>query len=184
MIYAIGIGTNIGDKKRNLEHALCMVQKTVGEILNISSVYETEPWGFESKNWFYNAVFTLNSLLEPQILLNKLLKIEKDMGRIRIVEGYADRCIDLDILLCEGYTFFSEKLILPHPKMHERLFVLLPLYEIMPNWVHPILKKDLKEMISLCRDNSKIKRIENYKLTNLSEILYKTEMHLLSQTKL
>jgi len=164
MIYAISIGTNTGNRMRNLEHALSIVHEGVGEVLNISSVYETEPWGFESKNWFYNAAFTLKSSLEPQLLIKKLLEIEKEMGRVRGEGGYTDRCIDLDIILCDDCTISSEKLTLPHPKMHERLFVLLPLQELMPQWIHPVLKKNIEEMVRDCEDKGRIYRIENYEL--------------------
>lgn len=164
MIYAISIGTNTGNRLKNLEHALNKLHFKVGEVLKTSSVYKTQPWGFESKRWFYNAVFVLKSSCVPQILMQKLLEIEKEMGRVRGENGYTDRCIDLDIILFDDCIISSKQLILPHPKMHERLFVLLPLQEVMPQWIHPILKKNIEEMIRDCGDHGMVYRLENYKL--------------------
>ncbi|HNV96554.1 MAG TPA: 2-amino-4-hydroxy-6-hydroxymethyldihydropteridine diphosphokinase, partial [Bacteroidales bacterium] len=121
MIYAISIGTNTGHRLQNIQKAIAEIKSGLGEVLQVSAVYESEPWGFESKNWFYNVVLTLQSNIDPQGLMTTLLDIEKKMGRERNAKGYADRCIDLDIILCNECTICSPNLTLPHPHMHERL---------------------------------------------------------------
>lgn len=160
MIYAISIGTNIGNRLLNIKTAIDEIKINLGEVINISAVYESEPWGFISKNWFYNAIIILKSNIYPQQLIEKLLEIEKTMGRERNEKGYVDRCIDLDVILCENFTICSKNITLPHPKMQERLFVLLPLYEVLPQWIHPRLKKNIYEMIQDCEDKGIIKRIK------------------------
>lgn len=159
MIYAISIGTNTGKRLQNIQNAIAEMKVGLGEVVKISAVYESEPWGFESEHWFYNIVLTLKSDVEPQELMKKLLDIEKKMGRERNAKGYADRCIDIDIVLCEECTICSKNLTLPHPHMHERLFVLLPLKELMPQWIHPIFKKNMEEMIRECNDNCRINKL-------------------------
>ncbi|HOU98647.1 MAG TPA: 2-amino-4-hydroxy-6-hydroxymethyldihydropteridine diphosphokinase [Bacteroidales bacterium] len=159
MIYAISIGTNTGHRLQNIQKAIAEIKSGLGEVLQVSAVYESEPWGFESKNWFYNVVLTLQSNIDPQGLMTTLLDIEKKMGRERNAKGYADRCIDLDIILCNECTICSPNLTLPHPHMHERLFVLLPLQELMPQWIHPVYQKNINEMIRDSRDHSKINKL-------------------------
>lgn len=160
MIYAISIGTNIGNRIQNLKQAITEINTHLGKIEMISSVYESEPWGFESEHWFFNMLAVLKTSLEPQSLIEKLLEIESSMGRERNKNGYSDRCIDLDVILCDEFTICSKNIILPHPQMHKRLFVLLPLQELMPKWVHPIFKKNADELIRICEDKSKIQRID------------------------
>lgn len=164
MIYAISIGTNTGNRIQNLKKAITEINARLGKIEKISSVYESEPWGFESENWFYNMLVVLNASVDPLHLIEKLLEIERSMGRIRNKNGYSDRCIDLDVILCNEFTICSKNIILPHPHMHKRLFVLLPLQELMPQWVHPFFKKNTDELIRICEDKSRIKRIDNYKI--------------------
>lgn len=164
MIYAISIGTNTGNRIQNLKLAITEINARLGKIEKVSSVYESEPWGFVSENWFYNILVVLNTSVDPQHLIEKLLEIERSMGRKRNIIGYSDRIIDLDIILCEEFTVCSKNITIPHPHMHKRLFVLLPLQELMPKWVHPIFKKNTNELIRICEDKSRIKRKDNYKI--------------------
>lgn len=143
----IGLGTNIGNKRRNLITAAALLAERAGDMLSISSFYETEPWGFESDNTFLNAALLLESELEPLQLLSLTQEIEKEMGRTQKSDGaYHDRIIDLDILLYDLCVINEAALVVPHPLMHKRQFVMEPLAEIAPMLVHPILNKTMLEL--------------------------------------
>ena len=140
----IGLGTNIGNKRRNLITAAALLAERAGDVLSISSFYETEPWGFESDNTFLNAALLLETELEPFQLLSLTQEIEKEMGRTQKSDGaYHDRIIDLDILLYDLCVINEAALVVPHPLMHKRQFVMEPLAEIAPMLVHPILYKTM-----------------------------------------
>lgn len=143
----IGLGTNIGNKRRNLITAAALLAERAGDVLSISSFYETEPWGFESDNTFLNAALLLETELEPLQLLSLTQEIEKEMGRTQKSDGeYHDRIIDLDILLYDLCVINEAALVVPHPLMHKRQFVMEPLAEIAPMLVHPILNKTMLEL--------------------------------------
>lgn len=143
----IGLGTNIGNKRRNLITAAALLVERAGDVLSISSFYETEPWGFESDNTFLNAALLLETELEPLQLLSLTQEIEKEMGRTQKSDGaYHDRIIDLDILLYDLCVINEAALVVPHPLMHKRQFVMEPLAEIAPMLVHPILNKTMLEL--------------------------------------
>ncbi len=133
MKYIIGIGTNIGDKKENIENAvgaLSLVPKT--EVLRRSSVYETEPVGYAEQDSFYNICVEIESGFEPNELLGICLGIEAGFGRIREFRN-GPRIIDLDIILAENKRIDTENLTVPHPRFKERRFVLIPLLELFPD---------------------------------------------------
>ena len=143
----IGLGTNIGNKRRNLITAAALLAERAGDVLSISSFYETEPWGFESDNTFLNAALLLETELEPLQLLSLTQEIEKEMGRTQKSDGaYHDRIIDLDILLYDLCVINEAALVVPPPLMHKRQFVMEPLAEIAPMLVHPILNKTMLEL--------------------------------------
>ncbi len=143
----IGLGTNIGNKRRNLITAAALLAERAGDVLSISSFYETEPWGFESDNTFLNAALLLETELESLQLLSLTQEIEKEMGRTQKSDGaYHDRIIDLDILLYDLCVINEAALVVPHPLMHKRQFVMEPLAEIAPMLVHPILNKTMLEL--------------------------------------
>lgn len=143
----IGLGTNIGNKRRNLITAAALLAEMAGDVLSISSFYETEPWGFESDNTFLNAALLLETELEPLQLLSLTQEIEKEMGRTQKSDGaYHDRIIDLDILLYDLCVINEAALVVPHPLMHKRQFVMEPLAEIAPMLVHPVLNKTMLEL--------------------------------------
>lgn len=143
----IGLGTNIGNKRRNLITAAALLAERAGDVLSISSFYETEPWGFESDNTFLNAALLLETELEPLQLLSLTQEIEKEMGRTQKSDGaYHDRIIDLDILLYDLCVINEAVLVVPHPLMHKRQFVMEPLAEIAPMLVHPVLNKTMLEL--------------------------------------
>ncbi len=151
----IGLGSNLGDRRENLNEAIRRMASFFGEPLKVSAFIETEPWGFKTGNWFLNgaAVFSVElvELVELVEVLKKLQGIEREMGRVRKVEmaGYADRIIDLDILFYGDMVFSSPELTIPHPHLHEREFVLRPLVEICPGRVHPVLGVSIREIIGL-----------------------------------
>ena len=143
----IGLGTNMGDKRGNLIRASALLAERVGDVLALSSVYETEPWGFESENRFLNAVIVLSTPLSPWELLDATRLIEIEMGRIEKSDGsYHDRIIDIDLLMVDDLVIRSERLTLPHPLMRERRFVMEPLAEVAPDTRHPVSGKTMRKL--------------------------------------
>lgn len=143
----LGLGTNIGNKRRNLITAAALLAERVGDVLALSGFYETEPWGFESNNRFLNAAVKLNTDYSPQELLVITQQIEKELGRTEKSNGtYHDRMIDIDILLYDDEVLQTPELVLPHPLMHERKFVMEPLAEIAPFVQHPIFKESIMDL--------------------------------------
>jgi len=156
-IVLLGIGTNLGNRRENLEFALSGIEKNIGKILKSSSVYESEPWGFQADIEFLNMVIKVETKLSPDQLLKEILNIESAIGRIRSGERYLSRVIDIDILLYEDLVIDEKSLKIPHPLMHERRFVLVPLCDIVPETVHPLLKKSFSSLLEACKDNSNVK---------------------------
>ncbi len=139
----LGLGTNLGDKEANLNAAVEEIRKRVGEIASLSAFYQTEPWGFESANSFLNAVCCVFTSLSPEEVLSITQSIERDLGRMKkSVNGqYSDRLIDIDILLFDDCSINTPDLIIPHPLMLERDFVMNPLEEIAPELACKLRKK-------------------------------------------
>lgn len=155
----IGLGSNMGDKLANLKKAIEGLGKIQGtKVLTVSSLYKTEPVGDVEQDWFVNAVAEVETGLTPRELLNKLLYIEKNLGRIRD-EKWGPRVIDLDILLYDNLVMDEEGLSIPHPYLHKRGFVLVPLAEIAPKVIHPKLKKSMSELMHGIHDNKNIEKI-------------------------
>ena len=144
----LALGTNIGNKRRNMITAAALLAERVGDVLALSGFYETEPWGVQSENTFLNAALQLDTSLSPLELLKATQEIEIEMGRTQKSNGaYHDRIIDIDILLYEDLVLQTPELTLPHPLMHERLFVMEPLAEIAPNVIHPVFKKPVISLL-------------------------------------
>jgi len=152
----LSLGSNLGDRLMSLAEAYLEINNTVGFILDSSSVYETEPWGFQSEEKFLNMVLEVETDLHPDNLITVLHDIEAGMGRIRKVGKYESRHIDLDILLMDELQILSENLQIPHPRMHLRSFVLIPLSEIAPELIHPLIGQTIKVLAELCQDDSMI----------------------------
>lgn len=155
----LSIGTNIGNKIKNLQDACKKIDKNLGQIVDISGVYETEPWGFDSQNAFYNLIVKIETKFKANDLLLNILKIEKELGRERTKTQYCDRIIDIDIIFFGKQIIDNEKLQVPHPRMQERNFVLKPLNSISPNFIHPVLKLTVNQLLKNCNDKSKIKLV-------------------------
>lgn len=144
----IGIGSNLGDRQSFLDESIVRIGCYAGEITGRSSVIETEPWGFESATPFLNMAVRIETDLSPADLLSQLLDIETGMGRIRRGKGYESRVIDLDILFYDDLVINNKDLVIPHPLLHKRLFVLKPLAELTPDLVHPVLNRSISELLN------------------------------------
>lgn len=132
MVY-LGLGTNLGDKQKNLNDAIRMLENQVGEVEKVSSVIETEPEGFKSDNMFLNAVVKVRTALSPFEILDITQDVEKSLGRKEKSSNgiYHDRVIDIDILLYDDINISTPRLVIPHPRMAQREFVMTPLTEIL-----------------------------------------------------
>lgn len=143
----LSLGTNLGNKRRNLLTAAALLAERTGDILVLSEIYETEPWGFESSHRFLNAALVLETSLSPSDLLQATRLIEIEMGRIAKSDGsYEDRVIDIDLLMYDEVVMQTSRLTLPHPLMHKRRFVMEPLAEIAPDAVHPVFHKTMNQL--------------------------------------
>jgi deoxyguanosine kinase len=159
----LSLGTNQGDRLKNLQNAIHLIDDHIGVVEKISSIYKTPSWGFEGDD-FYNICIEVTTDLTSEILLHSLLDIENKLGRIRSSnQGYENRKIDIDILLIADEILFSKTLTVPHSKMLARKFVLAPLAEIAPTRMHPIEKKQMVLCLQNCNDTSEIS-IVNKKL--------------------
>lgn len=140
----LGLGTNLGDKTQNLNDAVTALLVEVGRVLGVSSFYASKPWGFDSENEFLNGVVLVETNLAPFDVLAKTQQIERNMGRpVKLTDNYEDRIIDIDILLYDNLILDQPKLTIPHPLIAKRDFVLIPIAELAPDLVHPVLGKSM-----------------------------------------
>lgn len=152
------LGSNQGDKKNYLEQAVSLISTTCGEIVTQSAYYFSESWGYEDADYLNRAI-SISTRLSPEALLCKTQSIERQLGRIsKTTEQYQARTIDIDILFYDALIKNTEKLTIPHPRLHLRNFVLKPLEEIAPHFVHPILQKPITELTQKCPDTGKVWR--------------------------
>ena len=147
----IALGSNLGDKEANLRQALKMLWVKGLQIRSVSSFFKTEPYGVTDQPEFINAVACVKTDLAPEKLLKLLLDTELEMGRVRL-RHWGERNIDLDLLLYDDLIYYSEKLVLPHPDMQNRLFVLQPLSEIAADKIHPVYKKSIQNLLKSLTD--------------------------------
>lgn len=161
MIY-LALGSNLGDSCTVIQEAIEFLKKKV-EIHQVSSFYTSQAWGFESQETFYNIVLSGDTSLKPIELLDFVKNIEQEMGRQAKPEGcrYADRIIDIDIIAYHNLHLVSEQLNIPHLLMQDRNFVLNPLVEIAPDWIHPVLLKTSKVLQKECKDTVASTKIGN-----------------------
>ncbi len=149
------VGGNIGDRRRNMETAATLIARRVGAIEKSSKLYETEAWGITDQPAFYNQVHIVKSNLSAGKVLDEILQIEEEMGRRRTIKNAA-RIIDIDILFFNNDTVNEQNLEIPHPHIGDRRFVLMPLYEVAPQMIHPVFKKTIDELLSLTSDQLKV----------------------------
>jgi len=160
----LSIGSNQGNRLENVQKCIQLIQLEIGTVFSVSKLYETPSWGFESDS-FYNCVLAIHTSKSAQKLLSSCLKIEKKLGRIRSLhEGYQPRIIDIDVISFNNEIIQSANLIVPHPQMHERLFVLLPMKDLQLEFIHPILNKSTQDLIDSCNDKSSCKAVINIDL--------------------
>jgi 2-amino-4-hydroxy-6-hydroxymethyldihydropteridine diphosphokinase len=149
-------GGNVGDSLRTLQSANGLIQERVGTIEKESSIYKTAAWGKTDQDDFLNQVLEVQTFLSPEKLMDTLLDIEIELGRKRF-EKYGPRIIDLDILFYDELILNSEKLTIPHPQIQFRRFVLEPLNELVPGFVHPVLNKKISVLLEECPDFLEVK---------------------------
>ena len=154
----LSLGSNLGDRQAVLALAREQIAKRVGAISSKSSVYETEPWGVADQPAFLNQVIRAETTLAPEEVLRIILDIEHELGRVRY-ERWGARVIDIDLLYYNALVLDSARLTLPHPRLQDRLFNLIPLAEIAPGFVHPSLKKTSLELLESCTDDGVVSRI-------------------------
>lgn len=152
------LGSNLGDRAMHIGFARGQLAVQAGKELRVSSVYESEPWGYEGSGWFLNQAMVCSTYLKPHELMAIALGIERRMGRVRKGEqGYADRTLDIDLIFINREIIHSPDLVIPHPRLALRRFVLIPLLEVAPGWIHPESGRTPAEMLELCRDTSEVK---------------------------
>ena len=150
----LSIGSNLGNRLENIEHSLELIHQEVGTVIKVSRLYETPAWGFES-DAFYNCALVLHTFSSAQKVLSQVLKIEKRLGRLRNKsQEYQSRTIDIDLITFDSEVINTEKLQIPHPLMQNRNFVLMPIQDLNLDWKHPVLQKNISELMQLSPDES------------------------------
>jgi 2-amino-4-hydroxy-6-hydroxymethyldihydropteridine diphosphokinase len=154
----LSLGSNQGNRIKILNEAIDEIASKVGKIHLVSSCFETEPWGYMSKNNFINQVISLYTTMTPDLLLNTLHEIERKFGRHRpsATITYSDRPIDIDILFYNQQVIELPALTIPHGQFHIRRFVLEPMNEIAPDFVHPVYKKTINQLLNVCIDQTMV----------------------------
>jgi 2-amino-4-hydroxy-6-hydroxymethyldihydropteridine diphosphokinase len=148
-------GGNIGDRIQHMQTASAMIEKEIGSIIRSSKIYETDAWGITEQPAFYNQVHVVETDFSANEVLDKILNIEEKMGRVRTIKNAA-RIIDIDILFFNEQIIEEPSLIVPHPEIMNRRFVLMPLNELAPEMIHPVLKKDIDELLKNCKDELRV----------------------------
>ena len=154
----IGLGSNLGDKKANCRKAIALLAKS-GRVTSVSSLYRTEPMGYADQDDFVNAVVEIETGLSPEALLQQCRSIEDELGRVRTIR-WGPRTIDVDILLYGAAMIETPELTIPHPLLHTRRFVLVPLCEIAPQTLHPKLRKTASDLLAELHDHQRVLRCD------------------------
>lgn len=150
------LGANLGDRTLTLSRAIDLIAERVGPVVKASGLYETAPWGVTDQPTYLNQVLAVETTLEPEDLLIRTQAIEQELGRVRL-EKWGARVIDIDILYYDQLIWQTDTLTIPHPYLHQRRFTLVPLAEIAPAFVHPVLQKTTVELLEECEDESEVK---------------------------
>ena len=152
-------GSNMGDPAHQLKEAIQHIEEQIGTVTQQSSVYETEPWGLPNQPNFFNQALEVKTTLVPEIVLQKIHQIEASMGRTR-TEKWAARNIDIDLIFYANQKIQTEELTVPHPHLQDRNFVLIPLLEIAPEFMHPELGETIEELYFRCNDTLEVIMLE------------------------
>lgn len=152
------LGTNQGDRMENLSRAKDIIELRLGTIVDASSVYKTAAWGKQDQNEFYNQVIELKTDFNPDVLMEQILIVENDLGRIR-TEKWGPRIIDIDILFYNDKIVNKSNLIIPHPGIPQRKFTLVPLNEMISKGIHPVLKITMEKLLQECTDTLDVVRV-------------------------
>jgi len=150
------LGGNSGNRSKYLESAISMIEEAIGSVKEKSSVYQTEPWGFNAATAFLNQVIRVDTALSPRETLHRTKEIEAKLGRLKRSDAYESRVIDIDILMFDDLRVEDHDLQIPHPRMHLRKFTLVPLAEIAGSVLHPVLKLDMNALKRACQDKLKV----------------------------
>jgi 2-amino-4-hydroxy-6-hydroxymethyldihydropteridine diphosphokinase len=161
------LGGNLGDKQQIFSVASEKLDQQIGPISNQSAIYETEPWGFVSDQMFWNQAIELETDLPAEEVLGRIHEIESELGRVRKGSRYHSRIIDIDVLFYGNQIISQPDLTIPHPRMQDRKFVLVPLSEIAPAFEHPVFRKTIARMLNECCDELKVEKL-NIPLFNYS----------------
>ena len=154
------LGGNLGDKSLIFKEAIMLLNELVGKIIYRSHIYETEPWGFISSDLFWNQVLELSVSISPQEVLILIQQIEHQLGRTRQSQQYDSRIIDIDILFYGDQIISLDNLTIPHPRIQDRKFVLVPLNEIVPELMHPVFQKSIGQLLIECTDHLRVEKVD------------------------
>jgi 2-amino-4-hydroxy-6-hydroxymethyldihydropteridine diphosphokinase len=157
------LGGNVGDRLEYLRRGVDLLRCEAGNLTAISAVYESEPWGFNHPCWFLNQVVAVETELDAFALLKSIQQIEQTLGRLRIHHGYQARTMDIDILLYSNRIINTPELIVPHPRMAERMFVLLPMAELAPDLEHPVMHRSMANLREHCTDTMQVRVLNSKK---------------------
>ena len=152
------LGGNMGDRQENLNQALKLLTRYGVVLCRASSVYETEPWGMQDSQFFLNMAINVQFEGSPHQLLELCLTVEQQMGRVRNKNKYSSRIIDIDILFFNNEIISTSNLEVPHPRIRQRKFVLVPMVEINPDHVHPVYHQSVVKLLEVCEDKSVVRR--------------------------
>ena len=156
------LGGNLGNKRDIFAQAKQLISQQIGRVTGQSAIYETEPWGFESSDLFWNQVLEITTTLTPVEVLAQTQQIENTLGRIRKSDQYVSRIIDIDILFIGDLVIQTEKLIIPHPRIQERRFALVPLCELVPALLHPVFEKTIEQLLNDCPDKLNVEKVTEF----------------------
>ncbi len=158
----LGLGSNVGNRRAQIQAAINLISEHIGKVAKKSHLYETQAWGNTAQDAFMNQVIMINTMLDPRDLLKEIGMIEQELGRVRVEkEKWGPRTIDIDILFYGKRVVRDKGLEVPHPELHLRAFVLVPLMEIAPDLEHPVLKLPIDELYMTCEDGSDVVMLDS-----------------------
>ena len=155
------LGGNVGDTRQYLEQAIGLIDSCIGRITAKSAIYQSEPWGFKAEQMFLNQIVVAETELAPNAVIEQCLQIETELGRARSGNGYEPRTIDIDIIFFGNQKINQPNLTVPHPLIHCRNFVLQPLCNVAPDFVHPVFGLTVKQLAAVCDDKAVVRRLKD-----------------------